>query len=93
MVHIVTIQNHKYSPSPLTIQSGDSVQWANNDGIRHSARRDGSPVFNTGLISKGKESPEILVEAAPGSELEYYCEPHPHMRGTIIIAAPPESAS
>lgn len=86
MVHKVTIKNYAFSPPVLQISAGDHVRWQNADGVRHSAKRDDPPVFDTGLLSLNEESEEVAIEAEPGSELEYYCEPHPHMRGRIVIA-------
>ena len=87
MTHIVTVQGYAYDPPAIQIASGERVKWRNLDGTRHSARRDLSPAFDTGLLSKDEESEEIVIEADPGSELEYYCQPHPQMQGKIIVGS------
>lgn len=83
MLHIVTIQNFSFSPPELEISLGDCVKWRNTDGVRHSAKRDKSPLFDTGLLSRNVESDEINFDDA--GELDYYCEPHPSMHGKIIV--------
>lgn len=85
MLHIVEIKNHAFLPPALTIKMGDTVQWRNSDGVKHSARHDSPPAFNTGLLSRGEESGIVTFNEAIESEITYYCEPHPHMRGKIIM--------
>jgi plastocyanin len=85
MLHVIEIRNFAFSPSSLKIGIGDSVRWHNSDGARHSAKCDGPPVFDTGLISPGNDSSEVAFSEPAGTEIEYYCEPHPHMVGRITI--------
>src|SRR5258707_12802739 len=44
----VTIKNGVYSPNPVTVKVGQSVNWLNSDTIPHSATDPG--VFDTGSI-------------------------------------------
>lgn len=45
----VTITNGRYSPNPVMVKAGQSVNWLNSDSIAHSATDPG--VFDTGNIS------------------------------------------
>jgi plastocyanin len=85
MHHTVTIRDYTFVPSPLQIASGDTVSWLNQDAMRHSARRDEDPAFDTGLLRQNQESAAVRFTQDSGTELEYYCEPHPGMRGLIQI--------
>lgn len=85
MQHTVTIANHAFSPPVLKIKSGDILMWHNNDGVRHSARSDGNIPFDTGLISKDQDSSLVTLTGTVGTQIDYYCEPHPHMQAKIVI--------
>ena len=82
----VNIQNHTYNPDRSVITVGDSIVWKNNDHMNHTATRDEDPVFNTGTLKPGNIS-EPVTFASPTSDegLEYYCKPHPEMKGIIIV--------
>src|ERR1700732_2224363 len=45
----VTIKNGVYSPSPVSVKVGQSVNWLNSDSIAHTATDPG--VFDTGSIA------------------------------------------
>lgn len=79
--HIVTIQNHRFSPARLSIAVGDTVTFVNRDGVRHTATAsDGA--FDTGQLGKGER--KRLTFAAAGS-FAYICKVHPSMHGTITV--------
>lgn len=87
MIHTVTIKNHAFDPPSLKVKIGDGVIWQNKDEVRHSARRDANPRFDTGLLNPGAESIVInFTAASPAAGFGYYCEPHPHMTGTVIVS-------
>ena len=45
----VTIRNGVYSPNPVAVKAGQTVNWLNSDAIAHSATDPG--VFDTGSIA------------------------------------------
>ena len=75
----VIIENYKYQPSEITIQTGETVSWINRDSVRHTATGD---AFDTGLLGKGKASSITFEEAGT---FDYICTPHPYMEGTVIV--------
>lgn len=86
MIHTIEIRHHAFAPSSVTISIGDQVQWSNFDATRHSARHDVDPVFDTGLISSNTTTaPVTFTKVTPAAGIIYYCEPHPHMTGVIIV--------
>ncbi|MBI4079741.1 cupredoxin family copper-binding protein [Candidatus Kaiserbacteria bacterium] len=76
----VTIEHFTFTPSTLTISAGDTVVFTNKDAVGHTATKIGS--FNSGIITEGQS--KSIVFAQKGT-FDYFCDPHPYMRGTIIV--------
>jgi plastocyanin len=81
----VRIHNYKYDPETVEIQVGDSVEWINDDEAQHSANHLAKPSFSTGLLSKGQSKTITFQEASAGNGLEYFCGPHPWMKGRVVV--------
>lgn len=75
----VVIENYKYQPAEITIQSGETVTWINKDTVRHNAKGDN---FDTSLLGKGESSQLTFEEAGT---FDYHCTPHPYMTGKVIV--------
>jgi plastocyanin len=88
MTYTIEIKDLQFTPSELAIKVGDSVQWKNLDRLRHSARRDDAPEFDTGLLAQNQVSKPVTFDAAsPAGGFDYFCEPHPQMTGAIKVTA------
>ena len=88
-VHDVKIAVFQFQPAELRISPGETVRWANMDGIQHSATAtatlsDGGPVFDTMFLGKGETREATFTQ--PGT-YTYFCRRHPSMTGTIVVAA------
>jgi len=74
-----------YIPSSLRVHTGDTVVWANNDTVGHTAT---SIAFNSPLIwpagSNEGSSKFNYTFDRPGI-YNYFCQIHPHMSGTIYV--------
>lgn len=75
----VIIEDYKFQPSEITIKSGETVTWINKDSVRHNATDD---TFDTGLLGKDKSAQQQFDKAGT---YDYYCTPHPYMKGTVIV--------
>ena len=84
----VQIQGFKFDPDRVEIAVGDSVEWTNLDSTVHTASRDEAPEFDSGSLSKNQSHTETFDEVSPPEGFEYFCRPHPSMKGRIIIARP-----
>lgn len=84
----VDVDNNLFSPSVVTIQVGDTVEWVNNSGSHNVVANDGS--FNSGEPSFGWTYRRTFT--TPGTVF-YYCAPHVifGMRGEIRVVAAPNS--
>lgn len=79
-----------YNPSPVTVKSGSTIRWINEDLAPHTATLDspkdgGASVANhdTGIIGPGQSADQVI--SLSKGVFEYYCALHPYMKGTINI--------
>lgn len=77
----VTIQDFAFAPATLTVKSGATVTWTNNDASMHSVKWDdgtsGSAPLATGATY-------TRTFATPGT-YSYVCGIHSSMKGTIVV--------
>jgi len=77
----VTIDNFTFSPATLTVPSGTTVTWTNQDDMVHTVTE-----ANRGFSSKGLETGDTYAHTftAPGT-YTYFCALHPRMTATVIV--------
>jgi plastocyanin len=77
----VTIDNFTFSPATVTVPSGTTVTWTNQDDMVHTVT-EAHRLFS----SKGLETGETYSHTftAPGT-YTYFCALHPRMTATIIV--------
>lgn len=77
--HKVEIKGMKFSPSTLTVATGDTVTFTNVDRAPHTATaKDGS--FDTGRLKKGESA---TVDIAAAGTFDYFCQVHPSMKAEV----------
>jgi len=83
--------NDNYVPNKpkITLEKDNLVKWINSDDTPHTVTPDhrssdsySGDFGSTGVIMPGEEYEFLFTEA---QEIHYHCEPHPWMKGTIII--------
>lgn len=79
--HRVAIQNFLFRPATLTVAAGDTVVWANEDFVPHTATAQGGTFDSGNLDAKGEWR---WVAGAPGS-YAYVCTLHPTMKGEVVV--------
>jgi plastocyanin len=80
MVHIA---NFTFSPPLITVKSGTTVTWVNDDDIPHTVvSTNGS--FKSKVLDTGDRF--SFTFAKPG-EFSYFCSLHPHMTGKVVVRA------
>ncbi|KUK04319.1 MAG: hypothetical protein PWR26_928 [Methanosarcinales archaeon] len=77
----VQIVNYAFIPSTITVKAGTTVQWVNNDNVKHTVTSD-EGVFDSGVFNTG-DIFEYTFDT-PG-EYSYHCELHPFMKGKVIV--------
>jgi copper-containing nitrite reductase len=104
---VIIIQNYAYTPSQLTITAGTTVTWINQDTVGHTVT-EGNPespksssqrMFDSSHGTEGVNVITIAPEKSyrftfttPG-EYDYYCIPHPYMKGHITVVPSQTSGS
>jgi plastocyanin len=80
----VAIDNFTFNPQSLTVKTGATVRWVNNDDIPHAVA-----AVNKQFRSKTLDTDDsfAFTFTTPG-RYEYFCSLHPHMTGTIVVEAP-----
>jgi plastocyanin len=81
----VTIHNFAYVPPTLTVVSGATVTWTNDDDAQHTVTADDGSSFDSNLLGQGRTFQ--LTAPAPGT-YTYHCAVHPFMKATLTVTAP-----
>ncbi|MDD4969417.1 MAG: cupredoxin domain-containing protein [Paludibacter sp.] len=77
----VILSGLSFSPKTLTVDSGTTVIWLNNEAITHTVTSD-SALFESSNLGKGdKYSHTFNI----GGTYAYHCKYHPNMTGNIIV--------
>ena len=79
----VSIQNFSFSPSTLTVKTGTTVTWTNNDSVAHTVTSDVAGPLNSPTIPPGQSFSYTFTAAGT---VTYHCAPHPSMKGSIIVS-------
>jgi YVTN family beta-propeller protein len=78
----VEVRIDKFSfGAPVTISAGQTVSWLNGDSVAHTVTASDDS-WDSEDLAPGQRFTKTFD--APG-EYAYYCEIHPHMRGTVIV--------
>jgi plastocyanin len=81
---VITIKNFAFNPETLTVRTGTTVTWVNQDEAIHQVDTDsGVPVtFTSPSLDKGSSYEFTFTQ--PGT-YSYHCTIHTEMKGTIIV--------
>lgn len=77
----VFLQNYKFNPSELTVQTGTTVRFVNKDGVTHTVTEKNN-LFNSGDMRKGDVFEYTFTNAGT---YDLYCKYHSGMTGKIIV--------
>lgn len=79
----VFMNSSSFNPPTITVQSGDTITWRNNDAATHTSTSD-STGWDTGSVPSGGNAQ--VVFNTPGT-LRYHCTFHQAMGmvGTVIV--------
>jgi plastocyanin len=70
-----------YSPNPISISTGGSVTWMNNDSTVHTSTSD-SGAWDSGTIAPGGSFTRTFSTAGT---FNYHCSIHPNMVATVTV--------
>jgi plastocyanin len=78
----VEIANLAYNPAQITIAAGSTVTWTNDDTVPHTVTARDRSVLQSGTLNPGDSFSQTFT--TPGA-IEYFCEFHANMKGTIVV--------
>lgn len=80
----VRIINRAFGPASISIATGSTVVWTNNDGEQHTVtERNG--LFDSGRFGSGATFQRTF--GSPGT-YSYFCDLHPNMVGSVTVSDP-----
>ncbi len=78
---VVHIASFSFHPDNLTVHTGDTVTFQNDDGVAHTVTADDKSFDSSNLDPKAKFSHTF----ASAGTFKYSCSYHPMMKGTIVV--------
>lgn len=82
-VHRVSITNRlTYVPPTIVVNVGDVVEWTNKDIYLHSVTAADHKSFDSGNIYPKRS---WRYKAVKKGTYDYFCTPHPDMKGKLIV--------
>lgn len=76
----VLIKSFQFTPTPLNVPAGTTVEWTNEDGTDHTVTADDG-TFDGEL--GGRDTFSHLFDEA--GTFAYHCEIHPSMKGEVVV--------
>jgi plastocyanin len=81
----ISIKDHLFTPSTLTISAGTKVTWTNHDQDPHTVVESGAPKpFHSSALDTNDTFSYTFTE--PGT-YKYFCTLHPTMAGKVVVTA------
>jgi plastocyanin len=77
----IKIDNFTFGPTSLTVSSGTTVTWVNNDDVPHTVVSDDKVFRSKALDTDDKFSYTFTM---PGT-YNYFCSVHPKMTAKIVV--------
>jgi plastocyanin len=77
----IKIDNFTFGPTNLTVASGTTVTWINNDDVPHTVVSDDKVFKSKALDTDDKFS---YTFTKPGT-YNYFCSVHPKMTAKIVV--------
>ncbi len=77
----VSIKNYAFSAATVTIASGTTVTWTNNDAVTHTVTADDGS-FDSGNLVPGATFSHKFSAAGT---VNYHCNIHTTMKGSVVV--------
>lgn len=77
----VHIKNDAFSPAVVTVHTGDTVLFENDDDDAHTVTASGNAFDSKALDTDGRWQHTFTK---PGT-YAYFCQLHPFMKGTVVV--------
>ena len=80
-LHEVSIVSFAFSPQSLTINTGDTVRWINNDTVPHTSTSDNGD-WDSEALSNGDTFKQVFLNTGT---FQYHCTFHSSMVADITV--------
>jgi plastocyanin len=77
----VSIKNYAFSAATVTVASGTTVTWTNNDAVTHTVTADDGS-FDSGNVVPGATFSHKFSTAGT---VNYHCSIHTTMKGSVVV--------
>ena len=77
----VSIHDHAFDPSELSVAPKTTVTWVNNDTVAHTVTADDG-LFDSGALQPGGA---YNVWFKGSGQVAYHCTIHPDMKGSLVV--------
>jgi cytochrome c oxidase subunit 2 len=84
--------NPAYSPDPLTVKKGDTIQVTNKDSVLHTVTNgkgaddpNAGKLFDTSIINAGQSAQIATTKLTSGQQYPFHCSIHPYMTGVLKV--------
>jgi len=81
---VVHIANYAFKPPSVTIHTGQTVLFVNDDGDAHTVTANDKS-FDSGGLDTHESWKHTFTKAG---RYEYFCALHPYMKAVVIVTAP-----
>ncbi len=82
----VHMKNIQFDPKTITVQRGTTIEWVNDDSVRHDVTKSSGPgpdfESGSGNIRYGQTYKQTFDTAGT---IKYHCTVHLGMNGTIVV--------
>lgn len=79
----VSISGYAFNPASLTVSTGTTVTWTNNDSVTHNITSD-TGAFSSSDLGPGQTYSYTFNQAGT---FAYHCSIHTSMHGTVTVKA------
>jgi plastocyanin len=78
----VKIDNFSFGPTSITVPTGTTITWTNNDDVPHVISSDDNKMFKSKALDTDDHFSFTFTK--PGT-YNYYCAIHPKMTAKIVV--------
>jgi plastocyanin len=82
--YTVKVSNFTFDKQVLTVPTGATVTWKNEDDVPHTVVSEDTKTFRSKTLDTDDSFSFTFTTAG---EFAYFCSLHPHMTGKIIVKA------
>lgn len=84
----ITAKDMSFSESCVEVQPGTlTIEFVNEDkSVAHNLRVKGNGIDEVTALESGPFTEDLTVELTDPGEYPFKCDPHPNMKGTIVVA-------